>query len=127
MKDRERVRLQHMLDAAGEALSFLQGRTSEDLRRNRMFMLAVVKEIEIIGEAANQISDESRKTLPRIPWPKIVAMRSGVIHAYVDLSSIDPLGQVDHRSAGTGARIGRCVERQGLIPHRLDHLVRTSD
>src|SRR5438270_12697909 len=85
MNDRERVRLQHMLDAAREALSFLHRGSSEDLRRNRMFMLAVVKEIEIIGEAANQISDESRKALPRVPWPKIIAMRNRLIHAYADV------------------------------------------
>jgi uncharacterized protein with HEPN domain len=90
MNDRDRVRLQHMLDAAREALSFLEGRTNEDLRRDRMFTLAVVKEIEIIGEAANQISDESRKTLPQVPWPKIIAMRNRLIHAYaeVDLSIV---------------------------------------
>jgi uncharacterized protein with HEPN domain len=90
MNDRERVRLRHMLDAAREALSFLQGRTREDLRGNRMFLLAVVKEIEIIGEAASQNSDESRQTLPRVPWPKIIAMRNRLIRAYaeVDLSIV---------------------------------------
>jgi uncharacterized protein with HEPN domain len=103
MNDRERVRLQHMPDAASEALSFLQGRTSEDLRRNRMFMLAVVKEIEIIGEAANQISDESRKTLPRIPWPKIVAMRNRVIHAYADVDLSIARDKLTIAPARTGA------------------------
>ena len=74
-----------MLDAAKEALSFLEGRTTEDLRRDRMFMLAVVKEIEIIGEAATRISEESRKALPQVPWTRIVAMRNRLIHAYADV------------------------------------------
>jgi uncharacterized protein with HEPN domain len=87
MNDRDRVRLQHMLDAAKEALSFLDGRTGEDLRRDRMFMLAVVKEIEIIGEAASQIPDASRKTIPQVPWPKIIAMRNRLIHAYADMDA----------------------------------------
>ena len=86
MSGPEAIRLRHMLDAAEEALSFLDGRTFADLHRDRMFLLAVVKEIEIIGEAATRISDESRKTLPQVPWPKIVAMRNRLIHAYANVS-----------------------------------------
>jgi uncharacterized protein with HEPN domain len=85
MNESDVIRLRHMLDAAREALSFIAGRSSEDLGRDRMLVLALVKEIEIIGEAANRISDESRKALPRIPWPKIVAMRNRLIHAYADV------------------------------------------
>ena len=50
-----------------------------------MLLLALVKEIEIIGEAASRISDESRNALPRIPWPKIIAIRNRLIHAYADV------------------------------------------
>jgi len=85
MNESDIIRLRHMLDAAGEALSFVAGRNSEDLGRDRMLVLALVKEIEIIGEAASRISDESRKALPRIPWPKIIAMRNRLIHAYADV------------------------------------------
>ena len=85
MNDRELVRLKHMRDAAKEALSFLKGRTREDLSRDRMLLLALIKEIEIIGEVATQISDESRKAVPQIPWPKIVAMRNRLINAYADV------------------------------------------
>ncbi len=85
MNESDIIRLRHMLDAAREALSFIAGRSSEDLSRDRMLVLALVKEIEIIGEAASRISDESRKALPRIPWPKIIAMRNRLIHAYADV------------------------------------------
>ena len=85
MNESDIIRLRHMLDAAREALSFVAGRSSEDLGRDRMLVLALVKEIEIIGEAASRISDESRKALPRIPWPKIIAMRNRLIHAYADV------------------------------------------
>ena len=85
MNESDIIRLRHMLDAAREALSFVAGRNSEDLGRDRMLVLALVKEIEIIGEAASRMSDESRKTLPRIPWPKIIAMRNRLIHAYADV------------------------------------------
>ena len=85
MNESDVIRLRHMLDAAREALSLVAGRNSEDLGRDRMLVLALVKEIEIIGEAASRISDESRKALPRIPWPKIIAMRNRLIHAYADV------------------------------------------
>ena len=85
MNESDVIRLRHMLDAAREALSFVAGRSSEDLSRDRMLVLALVKEIEIIGEAASRISDASRKALPRIPWPKIIAMRNRLIHAYADV------------------------------------------
>ena len=85
MNESDIIRLRHMMDAAREALSFVVGRNSEDLGRDRMLVLALVKEIEIIGEAASRISDESRKALPRIPWPKIIAMRNRLIHAYADV------------------------------------------
>ena len=85
MNESDVIRLRHMRDAAREALSFIAGRSTEDLSRDRMLLLALVKEIEIIGEAASRISDESRKALPRIPWPKIIAMRNRLIHAYADV------------------------------------------
>ena len=85
MNESDIIRLRHMLDAAREALSFVAGRNSEDLGRDRMLVLALVKEIEIIAEAASRISDESRKVLPRIPWPKIIAIRNRLIHAYADV------------------------------------------
>ncbi len=73
-----------MLDAATEALRFIAGRRKEDLAADRQLALALFKEIEIIGEAANRISlgEESR---PDIPWPAIVGMRNRLIHAYAEI------------------------------------------
>src|ERR1700691_5691850 len=85
MKENDAIRLRHMLDAVREALTFMEGRTVEDLHRDRMFFLALVKEIEIIGEAASRISDETKQSLPAIPWPKVVGIRNRLIHAYADV------------------------------------------
>jgi uncharacterized protein with HEPN domain len=73
-----------MLDAASEALSFVDGRTREDLLRDRMLLLSVVKEIEIIGEAAARVSADCRNETPGIPWSNIVGIRNRLIHAYFD-------------------------------------------
>ncbi len=85
MNESDLTRLGHMRDAAREALSFLSGRTRADLDTNRMLLLAVCKEIEIIGEAANQIGPAARAELPDAPWLDAIRMRNRLIHGYSDL------------------------------------------
>jgi len=79
------ARLRHMLDAAREAVAFGAGRKPEDLRRDRVLTLALVRCIEIIGEAATRVSPELRSKHPQIPWADIVGMRNRLIHAYFDV------------------------------------------
>jgi uncharacterized protein with HEPN domain len=86
MNNLDRIRLQHMLDAAQEALLFAQGRSRDDLESDRMLVLAIVKSIEIIGEAANQVSDVTQAAHTSIPWGAIVAMRNRLIHGYFDIN-----------------------------------------
>lgn len=76
------VRLQHMLDSAREVLDFVLGKTRSDLNAHRMLTLSLVKSIEIIGEAAYQITDEIETRYPEIPWQDIVGMRNRLVHAY---------------------------------------------
>src|SRR5450759_4059720 len=80
------IRLRHMLDAAHEAIEFAQGRTSVDLSGDRKLVLALVKDVEIIGEAAYQVSQTSRNQLPNIPWDDIIGMRHRLVHAYFDIN-----------------------------------------
>lgn len=49
-------------------------------------MLALVKAIEIVGEAAYQITNETQDTLPDIPWADIIGMRHRLVHAYFDIN-----------------------------------------
>ena len=67
-------------------MAFAKGRAVDDLRSNRMLLLALVKEIEMIGEAATQISEEFRASHPDIPWATIRGMRNRLIHAYSDVN-----------------------------------------
>lgn len=86
MKNDDRIRLQHMLDAARDALSFAEGRTRKNLDSGRQLVLAVVKCVEIIGEAASQVSTETQAELPELPWQKMIAMRHRLVHAYYDIN-----------------------------------------
>jgi uncharacterized protein with HEPN domain len=70
------IRVRHMLDAAKEAISFVDNKTRDDLENNRMLALSIVKSIEIVGEAASKVTKGSREEHPEIPWTDIVAMRN---------------------------------------------------
>lgn len=85
MNGRDRTRLRHMLDAANEAISFVVGKNSGDLYRDRLLALALAKEIEIIGEAASKISTECRTALAEVPWSTVIGIRNRLIHAYFDV------------------------------------------
>jgi uncharacterized protein with HEPN domain len=86
MRKDDEIRLRHMLDAAREAISFAGGRTRADLDRDRMLVLSLVKDIEIIGEAAYQIAETTRDELSAIPWADIIGMRHRLVHAYFDIN-----------------------------------------
>ena len=85
MDDAHLIRLNHMLDAAREALSFAEGRKRHDLDGDRMLVLALTKEVEIIGEAATNISKAFQDQTPHIPWAAIIGMRNRLIHAYFEV------------------------------------------
>jgi uncharacterized protein with HEPN domain len=85
MNERDRIYLRDMLDAAREALTFAEGQDRSRIESDRKLGLALVKEIEIIGEAAGRVSREVVDSAPAIPWPKIVSMRNRLIHRYSEI------------------------------------------
>ena len=85
MRETDATRMQHMLDAARDALSFISGHSRGDLDGDRMLTLAVVKCIEIVGEAASQVSAECRVRYPTVPWRQAIGTRNRLIHAYYDV------------------------------------------
>lgn len=80
------IRVRHMIDAAHEAIGFAAGRRREDLDRDRMLVLCLVKSVEIMGEAAAKVSDSFRRQHPALPWREMVAMRNRLIHGYFDIN-----------------------------------------
>jgi uncharacterized protein with HEPN domain len=74
-----------MVEAINEALTFSAGRSREHLEDDRMLVLALIKDLEIVGEAANKVTNETRTLLPSIPWNDIIGMRNHLIHGYFDV------------------------------------------
>lgn len=85
MRDDDRVRIVHMIEAAEAVLSFVHGRERANLDCDRMLLFGVVRAIEVIGEAAANVSQGGRTEAPGIPWPAIIAMRNRLIHAYFEI------------------------------------------
>lgn len=87
MPNEDRVRLAHMIEAAQSALGFVAGRKSTDLETDQMLLFAVVRAIEVVGEAASRISAETQAAEPAIPWHAIIGMRNRLIHAYFEINT----------------------------------------
>jgi uncharacterized protein with HEPN domain len=87
MRAEDRVRLRHMIEAAESAVQFIAGRQRTDLDEDRMLLFALVRAIEVLGEAASRMSDEMRATHTGIPWRAIISMRNRLIHAYFEINT----------------------------------------
>jgi uncharacterized protein with HEPN domain len=89
-KHNDEVRLRHMLEHAREAIVLMVGKDRSHLNAERMLSLALVRLIEIVGEAANRVSKARQRQLSQIPWPQIIGMRNRLVHGYdaVDLDIV---------------------------------------
>ena len=74
-----------MLLSARDALSFTEDMSFDDFVRDRRTQLSVLKSVEIVGEAAAQVSEDVRRANPDIPWREIVGMRNRLVHVYFDI------------------------------------------
>lgn len=86
MSPDDRWRIGHMIEAAEEARAFVQGRQRADLDQDRMLCLALTRAVEIVGEAAAQVSPTGRAEMPGVPWQQVVGMRNRLVHAYFDIN-----------------------------------------
>ena len=80
------ISLGHILEVSGWALSVAEGRTRRDLDLDLQFFLALCRAIEVIGEAANRVSDDTQSRTPEIPWRRIIGMRNRLAHRYENIN-----------------------------------------
>jgi len=92
-KHESSIRYRHMLDNARKASELMRGKTRADLDDEGIETLALVRLLEVVGEAANRISDNEQLRHPEIPWVQIVGLRNRLIHGY-DSIDLDILWQV---------------------------------
>ena len=83
---RDKERLTHILDAISVIENGLATYSKEELLENRLMYYGLVKQIEIIGEAANMLTHEFRDKHTEVDWRPIVAMRNVLVHDYIHIS-----------------------------------------
>lgn len=81
MRRKDFFRLTHMLDSCHAILNFMQGRSRSDLDQDRMLSSAVIRELQVIGEAAGKVSRDTQHHY-HLPWHHLVGMRNRLIHSY---------------------------------------------
>lgn len=79
---RDLVKCEDMRLHAERAIRFMAGLTLDEFLKNELVQTAVVRCVEVVGEAARLVSDDTRQLAPNIPWPLIVGMRHILAHDY---------------------------------------------
>ena len=109
------VSLAQMRDHAFEAIAFADGKRREELDADRLLTLALIRLIEIVGEAASRVEIEDRERYPQIPWKQIVGLRNRLIHGY-DSVDLDILWEILARDLPTLAQ-----ELDRILETAADH------
>lgn len=86
MKRDDTVYLRHILDAIDLIEEYTKEMTENEFQSNSMAHDAVVRQIEIIGEAARNISNEFREKHSKLPWGKMTGIRNKIIHEYFNVN-----------------------------------------
>jgi uncharacterized protein with HEPN domain len=82
----DRIRAQHMLEAARDVVSIAKGRSMDDLRTDMPMRRAMINAVQDIGEAAAKVSPLGRARIPAIPWGMVVGMRNRLVHGYDEVN-----------------------------------------
>ena len=83
--DRDPGRIRDIIEAANNIASFTEGYSQEELAVDKLRYFAVVKNVEIIGEAAYMLSLEFKNSHGEIPWNDIIRMRHVLVHGYATI------------------------------------------
>lgn len=82
----DKERIGHIMDAIMEIEAYTADISLEQFIANSMMRFATIKQIEIIGEAANYITPQTKSLYPEIEWKQIVGMRHILIHEYFGIA-----------------------------------------
>jgi len=81
----DEIRLRHIRDAIHLIEKFSAGKTKKDIYNDEMYRFAVERQLEIIGEAANNLSSDLVLSHEDVPWPQIISFRNFIVHEYFGL------------------------------------------
>jgi uncharacterized protein with HEPN domain len=79
--------IDHIIDCIRKIQEFSKGLTLKEFSKNELVQDAIIRNIEIIGEASKKISSDTKKTYFEIPWKEITGMRDKLIHDYLGVDT----------------------------------------
>ena len=82
---RDKSSLIDILNACESIERYIENKTFDDFDKDEMLQDAVIRKIEILGEASNRVSEEIKNRFPELPWDKMRGMRNILIHMYDEL------------------------------------------
>lgn len=91
---RDKGRLEHILECINNIDEFIQNKTVSEIIDDKMCYFAIVKNIEIIGEASFKLTEEFRKKHTSTPWNYIIKMRHVLVHDYYQISSSEVISVI---------------------------------
>lgn len=86
MKQNDQVFLAHILDAIIQIKDYTAGLSYDQFSQTRLVQDGVLRQLEIIGEASRNLSEEFRAQSPELPWSQIISLRNRLIHAYFEVN-----------------------------------------
>ena len=99
-KPSDQDRLEHMLEAIERIFRFAEGLSQEDFSKNEMAQFAIIKNFEIIGETAYNVSKELKRAYPDTEWRKIIAFRHILVHDYYKINPQIVWNAIEHKLDG---------------------------
>ena len=86
MKKDDSVYLRHIMDALLQIERYTDGVTYEEFLSNSLLQDGVIRQLEVMGEAARNLSEDLRNEYPKIPWRQMISLRNRMIHAYFNVN-----------------------------------------
>ena len=113
MPQRDLPYLQHMLDAVERIRRYLEGVNREDFEADEVLQDAVIRQLEILGEAASRVDTEYRSSTPQIPWSKVISTRNRLIHGYLSVDMEIVLRTATHHVPQLRSSLKQAVDDLG--------------
>ena len=111
---RDRVRLRHILESALLISRWLEGVEKDRFLKDELLQEAVIRRLEVIGEAAKNVSPELKERYPEVPWKEISGMRDVLVHEYFGVDLEQVWETASQEVPGLARQIEDILEADGL-------------
>ena len=83
--NKDKGRLEHILESINYIFEFSEGIEFEEFKSDMKLRFAIIKNLEIIGEASNMLTNEFREQNPETPWRELINLRHVLVHGYYQI------------------------------------------